>query len=124
MSAVQIAELFRSVFEISPLGLALIRPDYRLAKVNASLSRMSGYSEAELTGMNPFDFTHPEDLEKSMALAQSLFKGEIPFYQIEKRYVKKSGEIIWATLTATILRDQQGRPWRACDGQPVTALFG
>jgi PAS domain S-box-containing protein len=103
-------ERFRSVFEISPIGLALIRPDYRLAKANASLSRMSGYSEAELTGKTPFDFTHPEDLQKSMAFAQSLFKGEIPFYQIEKRYVKKSGEIIWATMTATILRDQQGRP--------------
>jgi len=103
-------ERFRSVFEMSPIGIALIRPDYRLAKVNASLCRMSGYSEAELTGKNPFDFTHPEDLQKSMALAQRLFKGEIPFYQIEKRYVKKSGEIIWATMTASILRDQQGRP--------------
>jgi PAS domain S-box-containing protein len=103
-------ERFRSVFEISPLGLALIQPGYRLVKVNASLCRMSGYSEAELVGKNPFDFTHPEDLEKSMALAQRLFNGEIPFYQLEKRYLKKSGEVMWATMTATILRDRQGRP--------------
>ena len=103
-------ERFRRVFEISPLGLALIQPDYRLAKVNASLCRMSGYSEAELIGKNPFEFTHPEDLQNSMAFAQRLFNGEIPFYQIEKRYVKKSGEVMWATMTATILRDQQGRP--------------
>src|SRR5262249_12602458 len=40
----QSEELFRGVFEMSPLGLALIQPDYRLAKVNASLCRMSGYS--------------------------------------------------------------------------------
>ncbi|HKD60275.1 MAG TPA: PAS domain S-box protein, partial [Terracidiphilus sp.] len=103
-------ELFRGVFEISPLGLALIQPDYRLAKVNASLCRMSGFLEAELLGRNPFDLTHPEDLQKSMALAQRLFNGEIPSYQIEKRYVKKSGEIMWATMTATLLRDRQGQP--------------
>jgi len=103
-------ERFRGVFEVSPLGLALIRPDFRLAKVNASLCRMSGYSEAELVGMNPFGITHPEDLTESIALAQRLFSGEIPFYQIEKRYVRKSGEIVWATMTATILRDPQGRP--------------
>ena len=106
----QSEKLFRGVFEISPLGLALIQPDYRLAKVNASLCRMSGYSEAELIGKNPFDLTHPEDLQQSMSLAQRLFRGEIPYYQIEKRYIKKSGEIIWATMIATILRDRQGRP--------------
>jgi PAS domain S-box-containing protein len=103
-------ERFRGVFETSPLGLALIHSDYRLAKVNPSLCRMSGYSEAELTSMNPLDMTHPDDREESRVLAERLFKGEIPYYQLEKRYVKKSGEIIWATMTATILRDPQGRP--------------
>jgi PAS domain S-box-containing protein len=100
---------FRGVFENSPLGLALIQRDYRLAKVNASLCRMSGYSEAELLNMNPLELTHPGDREESRRLAERLFAGEIPFYQIEKRYVKKNGEIIWVTMTATVVRDAQGR---------------
>ncbi|HEY6309172.1 MAG TPA: PAS domain S-box protein [Candidatus Angelobacter sp.] len=103
-------ERFRGVFETSPLGLALIEQDYRLAKVNPSLCRMSGYSEAELLAINPLDLTHPDDREESARLAERLFQGEIPFYQLEKRYVKKSGEIIWASMTATILRDHEGRP--------------
>lgn len=103
-------ERFRGVFESSPLGLALVRPDLKLAKVNASLCRLSGYSEAELMTMNPLDYTHPDDREESARLAESLFKGEIPFYQAEKRYVKKNGEIMWVTLTSTILRDREGRP--------------
>lgn len=103
-------ERFRGVFEISPIGLALIQPDYRLAKVNPSLCRMSGYSEAELVGMNPFDITHPDDRKMSMGLAERLFRGEIPFYQVEKRYIKKDGGIIWGNMTATILRDLEGRP--------------
>jgi PAS domain S-box-containing protein len=103
-------ERFRGIFETSPLGLALIQPDYRLAKVNPSLCRMSGYSEAELMAMKPFELTHPDDRQKSKDMAERLFKGEIPSFQMEKRYVKKSGEIIWANMTSTILRDREGRP--------------
>jgi PAS domain S-box-containing protein len=106
----QSEERFRGVFETSPLGLALIRLDYRLAKVNPALCRISGFSEAELLTMNPLDFTYPEDWEESRRMSERLFKGEIPFYQIEKRYLKKSGEIMWTTMTAAILRDREGRP--------------
>jgi PAS domain S-box-containing protein len=106
----QSEERFRGVFENSPLGLALIQRDYQLAKVNESLCRMSGYSEAELFSLNPLDFTYPDDLEESARLAEALFNGEIPSYQVEKRYLKKNGEIMWVTLTATILRDREGRP--------------
>ena len=106
----QSEERFRGVFETSPLGLALIQLDYRLAKVNPALCRMSGYSEAELLTINPLDFTHPDDFEESRRMSERLFKGEIPFYQIEKRYLKKNGEIMWTTMTATILRDREGRP--------------
>lgn len=106
----QSEERFRGVFETSPIGLALLTRDFRLAKVNPSLCRMLGYSEAELTGMGPFDLTHPDDLQKTKALAERLFRGEIPSYKVEKRYVKKNGEIIWTNMSATILRDQQGQP--------------
>src|SRR5262249_12127528 len=101
-------ERFRTVFETTPLGLALIRPDYKLAMVNPALCRISGYSEAELMNLNPLDVTHPDDMAKSQELAQRLFKGEIPSYQIEKRYITKSGETIWGNMTATILRDREG----------------
>jgi PAS domain S-box-containing protein len=106
----QSEERFRGMFETSPLGLALVRPDRYLAKVNPAMCRMSGYSEAELMTLHPLDLTHPEDLEESQRMAERLFKGEIPFYQIEKRYRKKNGEYMWATMTATILRDREGRP--------------
>jgi PAS domain S-box-containing protein len=102
-------ERFRKVFETSPLGMGLITPDYRLAKVNRSLCRMSGYSEAELLTMNPLDHTHPDDWEESAAMSQRLLRGEIPFYQIEKRYIRKNGEIFWATLTSSVIRDHEGR---------------
>jgi PAS domain S-box-containing protein len=106
----QSEERFRGLFETSPLGLVFVTPDYRLAKVNASMCRISGYSEAELLNTNPLDYTHPEDRDESARMSERLFKGEIPFYQIEKRFIRKNGEIFWGTLTASILRDREGRP--------------
>jgi PAS domain S-box-containing protein len=100
---------FRTVFERSPLGLGLVYPDNRIITFSDSVSRMLGYSKEELEGMSPLEVTHPEDREESKTLAERLFKGEIPSYKIEKRYVKKNGEIMWATLTATGISDREGR---------------
>jgi PAS domain S-box-containing protein len=43
-------------------------------------------------------------------LAEQLFKREIPFYRIEKRYMKKTGEIIWINLTASMILGPDGEP--------------
>ncbi|HKA00367.1 MAG TPA: PAS domain-containing protein, partial [Candidatus Solibacter sp.] len=92
-------ERFRRVFEEGPLGLALVGRDYRFEKVNSALCRMVDYDEAELVRLSFVDVTHPDDVRIDVKLAEQLFKGEIPFYRIQKRYVKKSGEIIWINLT-------------------------
>ena len=103
-------ERFRRVFEEGPLGLALVGRDYRFEKVNSALCRMVGYDEAELLQMSFVDITHPDDVRADVELAEQLFKREIPFYRIQKRYVKKSGEIIWINLTASIIHGPDGEP--------------
>jgi PAS domain S-box-containing protein len=100
-------ERFRRVFEEGPLGLALVGKDYRFLKVNGALCQMVGYSEAELLQMSFVDITYPDDLRANVELAEKVFKLEIPFYQLQKRYVRKNGEIIWIKLTASVLRDQR-----------------
>jgi PAS domain S-box-containing protein len=103
-------ERFRRVFEEGPLGLALIGNDYKFRKVNGALCRMLGYSEAELLELSFPDITHPDDLTRNVELAGKLFNGEVPLYQLQKRYVKKTGEIIWIKLTASVIHDQKGEP--------------
>jgi len=103
-------ERFRRVFEEGPLGLALVGKDFHFAKVNSALCQMVGYPEASLLQMTFADITYPDDLRADVELAERLFKGEIPFYTLQKRYVKKSGEIIWINLTASVVRNQQGEP--------------
>ena len=103
-------ERFRKIFEEGPLGMALVGLDYRFLKVNATLCRLVGYTEQELTTRTFADITHPEDLEKDLDLAGQLFKGTIPSYTLEKRYLKKNGEEFWINLTASVIRDPDGIP--------------
>lgn len=101
-------ERFRRVFEEGPLGLALVGKDYRFVKVNSALCQMVGYPERELVQKSFPDITHPDDLQADVVLAEKLFRGEIPYYRLPKRYVKKNGEVIWINLTASVIRAQDG----------------
>jgi PAS domain S-box-containing protein len=103
-------ERFRGMFEQSPIGVALLGADHRMARVNPAFRRMLGYSEAELAQMTPLDFTHPEDRPYCTSLLEQLDNGDTPVCKTEKRYIKKSGEIIWISLTASVIRDLEGRP--------------
>src|SRR5215469_16996851 len=103
-------ERFRRVFEEGPLGLALVGRDYHFLKVNDALCQMVGYSEAELVQKTFAEITHPDDLRADVELAERLFKNDIPFYRMQKRYVKKNGEIIWINLTASMIHGPDGEP--------------
>jgi PAS domain S-box-containing protein len=103
-------ERFRRVFEEGPLGLALVGKDCHFLKINSALCQMVGYTEQELVQRTFADITHPDDIREDMALAERLFRGEIPYYRLQKRYVKKNGEVIWINLTKSMIRDHEGEP--------------
>ena len=103
-------ERFRRVFEEGPLGLGLVGKNYRFEKVNYAFCQMVGYSEAELLERSFLDITHPDDVRADVELTERLFRREIPFFQLPKRYVKKNGEVIWINLTASLIHDQEGEP--------------
>lgn len=103
-------ERFRRVFEEGPLGVGLVGKDDRFLKVNNAFCRMVGYSEAELRNMSLLDITHPDDRQTDTEMEVRFLSGEIPSYRNTRRYVKKSGEIIWITLTASFIADETGKP--------------
>jgi PAS domain S-box-containing protein len=103
-------ERFRRVFEEGPIGLALVGRDYQFVKINRALCQMVGYSEEVLLQMSFLELTHPDDLRVDLGFAERLFRREIPFFKLQKRYVKKDGEIIWVNLTASVIHDQDGEP--------------
>jgi PAS domain S-box-containing protein len=100
---------FRQIFEEGPIGIAIVDLDQRFINVNTSVSQMIGYSGEELVGKNTLELTYPEDIEKDQEIAKALFAGANRC-SFEKRYVRKNGELLWVNLTASIMRDKDGKP--------------
>jgi len=101
---------FRKVLETAPIGMALVALDNRFKQVNQAFCRISGYSWEELVNLTIADITHPEDNQSYQSVVQRLKNGEIDSYELEKRYIHKSGNIVWVQLTAALLRDDTGKP--------------
>ncbi len=103
-------ERFRKIFEEGPLGMAVVGLDYRFQRVNAAFCEMTGYSEGELKERTFAGITHPGDIEADVRQAERLMAGEIPDYQMEKRYIRKDGTIVWINLAGSIVRAGDGAP--------------
>jgi PAS domain S-box-containing protein len=103
-------EEFRSLFDLSAIGMARVSPEGKYLRVNRKYCQMLGYSEQELLHCTLYDVTHPDDREVSAARLDASFTGEPEEYSIEKRYVRKDGAIIWALINWTIVRDAEGCP--------------
>ena len=100
---------FRQIFEQAPIGMAAVGVDDRFKQANTTLCKMLGYREDELADKTPLDLTHPEDRERSKGLAEAMLDGAV-HSSIEKRYMRKTGEPLWATRTACAIRDEAGKP--------------
>lgn len=108
------AELrFRQVFEQSPIGLCLVKSDGGFEKVNQSFEQITGYSGEELSDMTFAEITHPDDIDEDLALSGELFAGKRDEFSMEKRYIRKNGEVVWINLTVVMLRDSEGRHFQA-----------
>ncbi|MBK9097258.1 MAG: PAS domain S-box protein [bacterium] len=104
-------EKFRKIFESSGIGIATLAPDGHFSKVNSSFCEILGYTETELVGMNFRNITHPGDIEKSLELTKELLKNEsLEGKSLEKRYLHKSGDLVWALTTISLIRDSDSKP--------------
>ncbi len=101
-------ERFRKIFEEGPVGMVMATLDHRIIKANAAFCQILGYSEeSELLNLKIADISYPEDMPVNYKLMQQALTGEIPSYQMEKRYLKKDGHIVWGNLTVSFFRDAQ-----------------
>ncbi|MEG3970359.1 PAS domain S-box protein [Microcoleus sp. T2B6] len=104
-------ELFRTIFEDAPIAIYLANlDDNKLVRVNKTYCEMLGYTAAELLAKTFIELGHPEDSPKNLQVADSLERGEITHYQIELRQITAIGKIVWVNVTATLIRDGEGKP--------------
>ena len=69
---------------------------------------MMGYSVDELRSMTFADITHPDYLKQDMENVKKVGLGELPFYKTEKRYISKSGKVLWGDLIVSSIHDEHG----------------
>ncbi len=106
----QSEERLRGAFETSNIGMAFTSPDDRYLRVNKAFCNILGYSEQEMLSKTINDITYPEDLQSTAENNRRLLSGEINFFNLEKRYVHKTGKIVWVNLSVSLVRDKKGNP--------------
>jgi len=100
---------FRTAFEFSAIGMALVSLEGNWLKVNKRFCEMVGYSEQELLAMSFMDITHPDDIKGGLNLIEMAATGESRAYHIEKRYLNKNGTMVWASVNMAPVTDNDGR---------------
>lgn len=101
---------FRAIFDQAPIAIALINLQGQPVVSNLRLSKMLGYTKDELSTMKFIEFTYPEDIEKDLDQFANLIAGKVSSYNMEKRYIHKNGNLLWANLFVTTLIDSNGLP--------------
>jgi len=103
-------EHFRNAFDYAAIGMALVSPQGAWLRVNRSLCGLVGFSEDELLVSNFQSITHAEDVDNDLANLYRLMQGASPTGPVEKRYVHKSGQIVWALNNVSLVRDADDNP--------------
>ncbi|MBM3483822.1 MAG: PAS domain S-box protein [Alphaproteobacteria bacterium] len=103
--------LFRAVFETAGVGIAMYgAKDRRLISCNPTYARILGYKPDELTGRSFLDLTHSDDRKQQVELASQQELGAIGGFELEKRYLRKDGGIVWGRISVSMVRDEKGDP--------------
>ena len=101
---------FRAIFENVSIGMALVGLDRRILALNERTEKIIGYTPEEMIGRSPTFLSHPEDLQIGMEGFQELVAGKRDSLLMEKRYVRKNGEVFWARITYLLIRSPEGEP--------------
>ena len=97
-------QLFHDVFNASPIGIAVENMEGQPLFANPAFCSFLGFSEEELRNKHCVDFSPPEDAEKDWVLFQQLRAGSIDHYQLEKRYFRRDGSLVWGSLSISLLK--------------------
>ncbi|NCD09218.1 MAG: EAL domain-containing protein [Negativicutes bacterium] len=108
--------LFKTIFEQAPIGIVISRSSKPSAEVgeynsdvNPMYEKITGRSQEEFNKLGWPQITHPEDLSVGFAKFKQLQDGIINGYEVEKRYIRPDGGVIWANLSVSAIRFNEER---------------
>jgi PAS domain S-box-containing protein len=98
------------LFAHAPIGIVECSLDGKYINVNEEFCRISGYKKEELLRLDIHDLTNPADLVRETDIYEELASGSLPFYNIEQRYTRRNGVMIWVSVIRSLVRDDDGKP--------------
>ena len=102
--------MFRSVFESAAIGITMVTMDQQFMNANPAFAKMLGYTQKELLGRRIGDLSDTADAEENLQLYRALAAGEIDYFQIDKRYRRKDGGIVWGRVTVSRVPQEGSTP--------------
>lgn len=101
---------FRAAFESSAIGVGVMTLEGKILAANAAVCKMSGYTEEELKQRYDSENVYPPDAQVGLDLFVEMLAGKRDYFGIEKRYIRKNGEVFWTRLTLSLVRSADGEP--------------
>ncbi len=101
-----------AIFDAAGSGIAITGADGRFIEMNKWWTDRLGYAPEEIGKLTAQDITHPDDRQASREWIGKLMAGEVDSYQIEKRFVTKNASSFWAHLSASAIKEENGRTSR------------
>jgi PAS domain S-box-containing protein len=101
---------FQNAFNHAPIGMALVRLDGRFLRVNTAFCRIVGYASDELQDLHFKELTHPEDVSLGAAEIEQLTDKAISSFDLDKRYIHKTGQTVWVRLSVSRVEEEGGSP--------------
>jgi PAS domain S-box-containing protein len=98
-----------ATYEHAAIGISEIAPDGSFLRVNEAISAITGLSREYLLASKLFRHTHPEDAEPDREGFRKQVGGELNFYSVEKRFIRKDGRVIWMSVRSSPVRDTDGK---------------
>ena len=99
---------FRTVFDSAAVGIASISKEGRYLRANEAFCNMLGYANNELLEMHMDAVSHPDDVALARENMERLIRGEVDLFQMEKRYIRKDGSIVYGDMRSAAIRDVHG----------------
>ena len=103
-------EQFRLLFDLASIGMVITGLEGGILRANQAFCQLLGYTDAELLTLSLKDLSHPHDLSTNLDLREQLLRGESPSFQMEKRFIAKTGETLYVILQSSLVHDSEGKP--------------
>lgn len=106
----QVQDRFQTVFDLAPMGIAIITPQGRFVETNKACQDILGYTDEELHNLLYTELIPPNNTNDQLNLCENFIAEDQTEFTIRKRYLRKDGTIIWVNLSVTFVSGENGLP--------------